>query len=149
MGANLTLIGDKKLQIAMDVIEPKLGKKVVKKAVRGGAKIIQRQAKANAPRLNLSKTRVGPGTQMPNPGTLRKGIKVRTGRKKKFHYRINVVMDSRARMGIPADSKFYAPQIIENQTRFMRRAFEQKGAEAEAFIVKEIRSGLLNLWRAI
>ncbi len=166
MAANVftvSLVGDKELQRALKGIEPKLGKKAIRKAVREGAKIWLRQAKANAPILtdmsNVTKT-----TQMPVPGTLRKGITLKTGhpdgKRKKNRYAIQVKLKPRNKMkdlNIASGDGSYAPISIEygwttkSGTKvpgvfYIHNAFFAKLAAVEKKTIVGIRKGLFNIW---
>ena len=161
----INMEGDKELQAALKNIEVKVGRKVIRGAVRDAAKLVMREAKAGAPILG-GDTRVGPGSQMPNPGTLRKGIRVHAGKRKKGHYRVNVDFKSRSAMGIPEESDHYAPMVIETGqsdsvkgrafyrhgpregAHFMIEAYAKKRGEADTIIVGKTRDGLIQFWKA-
>ncbi len=154
----MKLLGDKELARAMEKIENKVGKKVIRKEVREGAKLVQREAKSRVPLLS---TEVGSTTQMPKKGTLRKGITVRTGKRKKGHYRVNAVMKGRDKMDLnivktKKGVEYYAPAVIEHGTKngnidgfhFLEGAFKAKHRQADEQIKKGIRNGLIREWRA-
>lgn len=159
----INMEGDKELQAALNNIETKVAAKVIRPSVREAAKLIMREAKARAPIMD-SGQHVGSTTQMPTPGTLRKGIRVHAGKRKKHHYRVNVDFKGRAAMGIPsADTKgfgHYAPMVVEAGRRsskkygpaegahFMIEAYAQKRQGADAIIVGKTRDGLIKFWRS-
>ncbi len=156
----ISLAGDKELQAAMDGgIERKLGRKVIRGSVRDAAKLILREAKARAPILGPD-TRVGPGTQMPDRGTLRRGLRVHAGKRKNHYYRVNVDFKERSKMGIPEGAKWYAPMAVEvgrtasakhgprEGAHFMIEAYVQKRKGADAIIIGKTRDGLIKIWKS-
>jgi hypothetical protein len=71
------------LRAALQGIVPKLKKKVLREALRAGARLVQREAKRAAPVLKLS-TMAGASASRRGiraPGTLRKAISVRTSKR--------------------------------------------------------------------
>lgn len=157
----ISLAGDKELQRAMKEIEPKVGRKVIRGSVRKASKLIMREAKALAPIMQADQ-RVGPSTQMPNPGTLRKGIRVAAGIRRKHHYRVNVGFKERSKMGIPEGAEHYAPMAVEvgresdrkffnfgpaKGAHFMITAYVNKRKGSDAIIIGETKDGLIKFWR--
>ncbi len=159
----ISVAGDKELQAAMRGIERKLGRKVIRASVRDAAKLILREAKARAPILT---PREGGNetSQMPRPGTLRKGLRVHVGIPKKYHYRVNVDFKERSKMGIPEKDdkkgKWYAPMAVEvgrsgrakhgpkEGVHFMIRAYVRKRKLADKTIIGKIRTGLFKIWKS-
>lgn len=153
---NISLQGDKELQKALKGFEPKLGRKVIRGAVREGAKLVQREAKAKTPILD-AETRIGPGSQFPNPGSMRKAITVRAGRRKRQHYRVNATFKDREKLGITG--KGFAPAAIEFGRgsgkrhgpeigiHFMRDAYLRKRRIVDSTIIDKMRNGLFKIWK--
>lgn len=151
MSIKVDIFGDKALMRKLDQLEPKVGRKVIRQALRSGAKIVARSAKAKAPVLSDPDT-LGPKSQLRTPGLLRREIKPVAGKRKRGVYRM-YVMPKRDRLGIPSTSTWYAPAHLEHGTEhiepmgFAKRAWENTGKSVERRSVRLIRAGILREWK--
>lgn len=118
-------------------------RKVMRQGIRAGGKVFLAAAKANAPVRS---------------GLLRKRIKLRVAKARRGEYRMRVMTGTREEMGIPADSPSYYPAHVEHghaivthdgvmvgmqpPQPYMRPAFDEKKAEAEAVSVKTMIDGI-------
>lgn len=142
MGVRFTITGHKQLDRKFAALPPKLQKKILRPALRAAAKIVLDQAKANAPVQS---------------GRLKKSLKVKAAkrsRKTKHEVAINVITAT----GWFTGEAFYAPfqefgwmvgpRRLGNRrkkqpgSRFIRRAYEDKGPQAIARALQLIRSGI-------
>lgn len=95
---DLKIFGDKALQRKMDGLAAKIQKQYMRKALRAGAKVIQAAYKAHAPVFT---------------GKLKSGIKVRVVKRSRGRIGVMVMTPTRAQLGIPPDSKWYYPAVLE------------------------------------
>lgn len=120
--------GAKELEKKLLSLEPKLGRKIIRQALRKGAKLILNQAKANVP---------------VDTGDLKKSLKVRAMRKRRHRYGVMVATSE----GWFEGEQFYGG-FIEFGTHkmaaqpFVRPAFDSEKDAAEKTIVDEIKQGL-------
>lgn len=108
-------------------LEPKVQKKVVRKALREGTKIVQKEMQGEAPT---------------DTGALKKSIKVRAGKQKKHSLSVKVETDK---------SQFpdqYYSAFVEFGTskqpaqHFMENAFKAKEDEARQRMVEALKDGI-------
>lgn len=136
---DITMLGDKALQRRLNRLELKTGRKIVRRALRDAAKIHASAAKAEAP---------------VDTGATKAGIRVRavTGLRR-GNFGVMSRTGTREEMGIPSDSKWYYPAIVEYGTPttpanpFMRRAFEQNRQRMIDSIRRDLWSGIRSLSR--
>jgi len=100
------------------------GKKILRKSMRKGAKVIQKEAKANAP-VGSSKM-------------LKKNIKVKAGKRSRETITLNVQNAA----GDYKGQTYYAAMVNfgtkhQEAQEFMDKAFESKGDEASDLIVQD------------
>ncbi|MBI1347108.1 hypothetical protein GC163_12560 [bacterium] len=110
-------------------LEPKLSKKILRKALRDGAKVVQAEAKQTIPQVT---------------GTTRKSLKVRAGKKSRhlIRFRMVTVFPS-------ADAFYYSftelgTQYIR-QRNYLKMATERKREEVLRMVEQRIRSGLASV----
>ncbi|MBI1347242.1 hypothetical protein GC163_13255 [bacterium] len=112
-------------------LEPKLSKKVLRKALREGAKVVQKEAKSTIPKVS---------------GTTRKSLKVRAGKRSKHTIRFKMVT---AFPKSDADAFYYS--FVELGTQYIRRrnylkeATDRKRHEVLRQVEQSIRAGLQSL----
>lgn len=132
-GVDIQLLGDKRLQRQLNSLDRKVQRKVVRRALREGAKIVAEAAKENAP---------------VDEGTMRDSIKVRAHKaRRRGEFGVSVRTGTREELGIPQDAMGYYPFSIEHgyinaltgqhvaANSFMRRAAD----ENEAIVFTRIR----------
>lgn len=153
-GGSIRLEGAKELEKALIELERKVARKIISSSLRDGAKIVQQQAKANAPVLT---------------GLTRKKIVVRAAKKRRsetaaiavrtgegafkgktfyasfieFGWNKAPVIRTRAGRFISISRKDRKAARIEGKkipgTHFMQRAFQAKSAQAAKTIVNSMR----------
>lgn len=136
----VTISGAKELQKKLKGLPEKVANKIIRKALRSGAKIIERQAEINAPVLT---------------GQLKKSIKVKSAkRRKKGEIGVSVITGK----GDFKGDQFYASflefgfkrgkrELGDDRQKvgpykFMEPAFEAKKEEAARTIEQEMLSGI-------
>lgn len=128
--ASFKLIGMKEIHKAFKDLEPKVAKKVVRKALRKGMKIVLAEAKVKAP--------TGETKQ------LKKSLKIKARKRS----RKVIAMDLTSGKGDFKGDQYYAA-MVEYGTKkqpaqhYMRDAFEAKGGVAAKAIKDAIRDGIL------
>ena len=133
MANEVEFIGLKKLLKKLETIEPKVAKKLFRRSLRDGAKVIQREAKRLVPKLS---------------GDLRRGIRVKAGRRSRTSASVLVVSPTREKLGIPLGATGYYPATIEYVSPargipadpFFTDAFDNKEDEAMAVITQSLRA---------
>lgn len=95
---DISILGDKKLTASFNKLALKTQKKFTRKALRAGAKVVQQEYKARVP---------------VDTGRLKRGIKVRAGKRSRRGISINIETPTRDKLGIEADDPYYYPAIIE------------------------------------
>jgi HK97 gp10 family phage protein len=128
MQMSIAIKGAKELERKLLSFEPKLAKKIVRTALRDGAKLILEAAKANVPVAT---------------GALRDSLKVRAMRKRRFTYGIMVATAA----GWFKGEQFYGAFVEFGTSRlaarpFVRPAFDSEKDAAEKTIVDGIRQGI-------
>lgn len=129
MASNFTITGVKEIELALKTLGPKVGRKVIRQAIRKGVKPIQAAAKADAPK---GKT-----------GLLKSAIKVRAMRRKRG--RIGVV----AQIGVgDFQGKSYYGAFKNFGTKrmpgvhFMEKAYASEKNQARDTTAREILAGI-------
>ena len=127
MKASFTIEGDKQLTRALKGLEPKVGKKLVKKAMRPAMRIVQAKAKQEAPVLT---------------GATKKAIKVRAAKKSRRSFGIDV----RIGKGDYKGDEYYASFVEYGTSKMEPRPFMRPAYASEAEPAKEkARTELLKL----
>ena len=123
----VTLSGESEVNHALQVLGAKIEARILTKAFRQGAKLIQAGAKRNLRGIGASAT-----TKNSRKHTLQiaRKMKTRALRRKKGRVGISVATPTRAQLGIPEGGKWYYPAHIELGTRttkalpYLRNAFD-------------------------
>ncbi len=129
---DIRLLGVPQLAAEFKALESKIQKKALRKGLRAGAKIIQRAAKANAPKGET--------------GNLRKFIKLKADKRSRSRLGIRVRTGTRQQLDIPANDPVYYPGIVEYGSKdrppqpYMRPAFNTSKGGAKREIIKAIRA---------
>lgn len=140
---NIGVLGDKKLQAKLSKLEKQVQRKIVRQAMRDAAKLVKAAGEARI-------AAISPGDE--GTGALRReGLKIRAVKRTRKGRRIGVLVmtPTRSALGIPHDSPWYYPAILEfgdsriQPARFLRGAKESSEAEALAVIKARIRSGVM------
>jgi HK97 gp10 family phage protein len=104
MRFDVDVTGDAQLAQALTSLVPKLEAKVIRQAVRAGARPVLAKSKANVSALRVTGERTGP---------LLRGLKIRALKRKKGRIGVAVQTPTRAELGIPEDAESYYPAAIE------------------------------------
>lgn len=126
--SGMIVTGIPEIDRALKQLPAVVGKKVIRQALRKGAKVIQAEAKRLAP----VKT-----------GRLKKEIKVRSGNRSRKRVNVNVLVDGEKFEGgdfYPAYVEYGTPTAEAHP--YMRPAYEKEGANAARIIEKEIAEGI-------
>jgi len=128
MNMNMTITGAKELERKLLGMEPKLGRKVVRQALRKAAKPILARAKALVPVVS---------------GALKKSLKIRALKRKKHRYGVMVATSE----GWFKGDEFYGAFVEFGTSKmpphpFMRPAFDAEKKNAEQIIAAELRKGI-------
>ncbi len=133
-------------------LEPKLGKKVLRKALRAGAKVMQKRAVGNAARM------VGGETG----GDIAESIVVKAMKRMRHRYGVMAMIDPKASPMFAA-GKYYIPAAIEYghahpgrgggkkppkdvpAIPFFRSAFDSEKGRAGQAVKNELRKGIAKL----
>jgi HK97 gp10 family phage protein len=147
---DIRVIGDKALQRKLKGLEDKMQKKIVRKALREGGKIVLREAKNRAPK---------------DTGSLRASLKLRSLKRSKKRIGVQIVTDEAALMkakdrkagrkvkrSTNADRLLFYAAFVELGTRnmparpFLRPALKSKKAEvigrARAVMRREVKAAV-------
>lgn len=139
---DISIFGDKALTRALDDLSDKIQKQYMRKSLRAGTKLVADVVRRNTPVLT---------------GRLRKGIKVRAGKRSRGLIGYFVLLPTRAQLGIDPKAKWYYPAVLEwggitktgriiPALGFMRRSLESSREPATAKVAETlwslIRSGL-------
>lgn len=139
---DISLLGDKQAQRALAQLRIGTQRKVVKRALRAGAKPVLRRVRAGAEKRT---------------GAHAANIKLQTFKTKGFrNFGIQIVTGTREQLGIAPDDPFYYPAILEfggereDGTVIpaggnIRRSMEEKRREATEIIAVEMRRGIIGL----
>lgn len=128
MYMSINIEGAKELEKKLKSFEPKLGRQIVKQALRNGAKVILAAAKANVPVRS---------------GALKKSLKVRAMKKRRHSYGVMVATSDDWFKG----EQFYGAFLEFGTSRmaarpFVRPAFDSEKDTAEKIIINDLRQGI-------
>lgn len=133
--------GDKELDRKLQVLEPRVQKKVARKGLRSAGKLIQQHAKANLSRNSNV-----------NTGELQKGIKVRAAKRSRSSIGI-VIATTERRKASPKGNRFGGAQL-ETGTKFvtakpfLRPAAYDREDQIKKLITDSISDAIDDLARA-
>lgn len=125
---SIELEGFDRFRSSMRQLESKIQKKVVRQALRAGAKIIHREAKQEAPELT---------------GRTKRAVRVRAARRSRKFFGVNVQVGKQDFTG----ETFYAA-FVELGTQhiqamhWMKQAFERKKNEAKEAVLRTLGEGI-------
>jgi HK97 gp10 family phage protein len=137
MNGEVKIEGMEEMKKKLETIEPAVRKKLVRKALRAGAKVITKQCKADAPARS---------------GLLRSKIRVRAGKRKRNLIRMNVSIGKKDFQG----DTFYAGFVDRGRksgkrgsrnrrpiagSRFLEKAFDKARPAAAKAILETLREG--------
>jgi len=126
------LTGDKAIDRKLKKLGPKLGKKIIRRAMRPAAKVVRDEAKANCP---------------VDTGTLRQSIKVRAA--KRSRQKIELLVTTSGSDNLFTGSAYYGGMVewgtaFQAPRPYMRSAYDAKKDEAK----KIARTNMLSLIEA-
>lgn len=136
---DISVFGDKELQAKLADLTPKVQRKIVRSALRQGAKRVRDEARRLAP---------------VDTGALKKSIKVRAARNlRRGSFGIAILTGTRAELGISPEAKFYYPAVVEFGGRghggrgydaqpYLRPAMDATRAEVLGLVKQAIREAL-------
>ena len=141
----IKLEGGKEIHRALMRMEAKVARKITKRALRAGTKVIRDQAVANAPS---------------DTGRMKKAMIVRAARKRKRgEASFNVMFDTKKYPELitrtAGGKRFFYPAVVEYGTAtrpakaFMRRAWDSRKMDALRVIMRAFRGGLDDAARGI
>jgi len=134
---DISVLGDKKLQKQLKNIELKMQKKIVKKALRMGTKVVLARAKALVP-VSLGNTQ---GKH------LRDTLKIKAFSKKGV-FGSTVITGTREQLGIDANDRWYYPAHVELGTKkmsprpYLRPALRNNVEKIKRIVGVEIKRGI-------
>lgn len=125
----LVVTGLREIDRALKELEPKLGKKVIRQAMRKAMKPVKAAVEQNAP--------VG------ETGLLASSVKIKAAKKSRKSFGMDVRIGEQDWVG---DTWYAAAQEYGTSrmagSGFMRKAFDEQGDEAKAIALREIVAGL-------
>lgn len=134
---DISLFGDKQLQKKFKGLEKKIQKKILSKALRNAAKVVQASAKSKVP---------------VDTGNLKRNIIVRKEKLKASKgIGIVVTIGSRAKLGIDANDKSFYPAAVELGTKnksaqpYLRPAIQENRSRLIQQIGRELGKGIERL----
>lgn len=136
LGFDISILGDKDLDRKFAQATAKLQKKVLRPAMRKGARPILQDAKVGAP-VRL--------------GRMKKTLKIRAMKRSRNRIGVMIQTGTRAQLGIDANDPYYYPMAVETGTRrmaarpFMRPALKKNKAKTMGILSREIRRGLQSI----
>ncbi len=145
-GIDISLLGDKQLQKALNALPVKVEKKIVRQAFVKGARPILKSIRALVP---------GSGEKH---AMLRRGIKSRAGKRtRRASISRFILLPTRAFLGIPASAEHYWPAAVEYghvardgsfvaPRSFVRSGYDAKESEAFGIVKREIGDGVAKAW---
>ena len=136
-GIDIDMLGDKELARDFAALPFKVQKKLFRKSLRPGAKIVQARAKELVP----VKT-----------GRLKRSLKIRATRRARRVLGVQVLTGTREQLGISPDAKGYYPAALEYgyktasgkvvpKRSYLRRAADEK----KELVIRKISTGLSSL----
>ena len=134
---DLKIEGFEEVFKTLDTLDDKLQGKIMRPALRVGATIIEKAAKAKSP-VGIT-------------GKNKRFIKVKALKRSRKTIGVMIQTGTREQLGIPRDEFGYYPMVLEfgskNQKKdpFMKPALQQNHAKATSAIGKEVKSGLKKL----
>jgi len=128
MRITLNIEGAKELERKLLSFEPKLGRKIIRQALRNAAKPILNAAKANVP---------------VDTGDLKKSLKVKAMRKRRHSYGVMIATS----VGWFAGNEFYGAFLEFGTSKmaarpFVRPAFDTEKENAEKIIKNDLQHGI-------
>jgi HK97 gp10 family phage protein len=139
--ASLNLIGFEEVRATFDVLPEKLKKKALRPALRSGAKVIQKDAKARAPKGKYS------------TGRNKKYIKIKSLKRSRKSFGVKVQTGTRQELGIPRDAKGYYPFSLEYGTKktparpYMRPALSTNRKKATMEVGRKLKTKIDDIVR--
>lgn len=133
VGIDISGLGDARLQARLKQLDAKVQRKVVRQALRAGAKVVLAATKALVP---------------VDTGALKSGLKLRALKSRRGTFGIQVQTPTRAQLGIPSDAKGYYPAVLEYGAEghpakpYLRPALEQARTAATTTIRTAIAQGV-------
>ncbi len=139
---NISLLGDKALQRKLDALPNKLAKKVMRQALREGARPVLASAKANAPVLT---------------GRMKKSLKLRAMKARRGNFGVVIMTGTREQLGIDPKDKSYYPFAVEFGFKrhnvpahpFIRPALDDNREKSTRIIARLIGAGVLREAKAL
>ena len=141
---SIKLIGGKELDRKLKALPRKVAKKILRQALRAGAKIILAQAKANAPVATgqLKKSLKVRAMKRTRKGTVGFKVQTKAGDFKGDEFYGSFLEYGFRRGKRPGKGAEYTREIVPAQP-FMRPAFDSKKDEAVAVISKELSAKIV------
>lgn len=130
---DISLVGDKALQRKLKSLDFALQKKILRKALRAGAKPVRDAARTNAP---------------VREGKIKKSIKVRAMKRSRKGIGVLVAVGTRQELGISEEDFYNYAVGTELGTSkaaaqpYLRPALDSKSSEALKIIAREIDAGI-------
>jgi len=130
---DISLTGDKALQKKLNRLPKVMQKKIVRKALREGARPVLASARSKAP---------------VRTGAMKKSLKLRARRARRGNFGVEVRTGTRAELGIPENDPGYYPFSVEfghgnvPAQPFMRPALDENREPALKIIGREIGRGV-------
>jgi len=137
-GAAIDLTGDKKLLRQLQAMGKAAGGKAIRDSSRGSLKIMHADAKRRAP---------------VDTGTLRKNIKLRSGKRSRSRFQHYIAWSNRDKFGINPDAKGFYPAVQEYGSEHVtaqshiRAARIAKGVQVETRHVRRLKTIVLKAAR--
>jgi len=139
---DISILGDVELERSLAMLPDGVQRKVIRKAMRNTAK---RMRSAIVPRVPVL------------TGRLRKEIKrssIRAIRRSRTKLGATVALPTREAMGIPANSKWYYPAILEygspktglKPIRYFREAVDTSWPAERRILFSEVKTGIESAW---
>lgn len=125
IGADFSALGDKELVRRFEMLRGNMQKKYGRKALRAGAKVVQKTAKQRVP---------------VRTGRLKKGLKVRALKRSRKHFGVGVVTPPRASLGLWSDGGYYPAHLAWGWKATKRRAKAQPRPSVKLATQKKARS---------
>ena len=130
---DISLLGDKELTRKLHRLEIAVQRKIVRHALREGARPVLAAAQQNCP---------------VQTGRLKASLKLRALKAKRGNFGVQVATGMRDELGIAADDPNYYPMSVEYghgsvaAQPFLRPALDDNAQQAKAIIAREIGQGI-------